>query len=462
MNLQTYINLYQILDTHNTTHESNRTFALDRQLRDADPKQKLLPWTEEHKTKLPTPLLSEQFCKYLYAVSLTLAFISLALGFVAGVGLLSYSGKEPVNIIYFLAVAVFFPLVTMLLGFLSMLKASSAQNLLVHISPAYWMEKLLSFLPHRIQGKLSELKINPLLLNWLVIKRAQLLSLLFALGLFLALLGIVTTKDVAFAWSTTLQVSAEQFHSFLQMLSWPWRTWLPSAVPSLELIEQSQYFRLGGKLGSDMVSHASLLGEWWRFLACATLVYAIVLRLLVWLLANYGFQEALSRSLLKIEGVERLLYQMDTPIVSTTAPKQEFPAAANGGQYGRILYTKKNYYTMVLGWAMISENISLLNDSMQINTEKYFSVGGSNTLQEDYQILQGINGDVLLYVKVWEPPTMDIIDFLHDLADKAEHITIMAVGTVDDKYRVNPRELDIWGRKLYAINNPKVWLWKSS
>ncbi|NKQ40131.1 MAG: DUF2868 domain-containing protein [Sulfurovum sp.] len=462
MNLQSYIDLYQLLQNKQISHSSNRSFALEHDLLKKSPQERVLFWIKTYRNSLKGASQSEKFCRYLYGVSLLLAVIAFILGFLTGVALLSYSGKEPVNIIYFLTVAVFMPIVTMVLALISMIKANTAQSMLIHISPAFWMEKVLGFLPGGMQDKLGEFKINPLLLNWLTIKRAQLLSLLFAVGLLLALLSVVATKDIAFAWSTTLQVSPEQFHSFLQALALPWKELFPTVVPSIELIEKSQYFRLGEKLDNIMIDDARILGQWWKFLACATLFYAIILRLLVWLLAKIGFGRALSRSLMNLDSVEKLLYQMNTAVVSTMAHTKEPEFVQGDSRYSRIAPMLKIFYKSTLGWAMSKDDITLLNDTLQLKAGSVFIVGGSNSIEEDSRIIESMRGEVLLYVKSWEPPTMDIDDFIVELAGKAEHIVLVPVGTVADNYRVKSEELDVWSRKLVSVNNPKVWLWQKN
>ncbi len=458
MNLRSYIDLYQLLDGHALTHEENRAFALKNDLQAQSSLRMLLAWVRAHQNSLSSPAQSAKFCKYLYIVSLVLGVLALVLGVMTGIGLLSYSGKEPVNLIYFLAVAAFIPLFTMLLALFSMLRANQAQSLLIHISPAYWMEKIVGFFSQEARAALSKLTINPLLLNWLVIKRSQLLALLFAIGLLLALLGIVATKDIAFAWSTTIQVSPKQFHTFLETLSWPWSSLFPSAVPSVDLITQSQYFRLGETLDSGMVANAARLGEWWKFLACATLFYAIVVRFGMWLLASFGFHQALKESLMSLEGVERLLFEMNTPLVTTTAPKQEIVFAQEIHQYSRVLQTVDPHYKTTLGWAMSKNDIVILNDSMQVSSECVFDIGGTNTLYEDEKIISGLQGEVLLYVKSWEPPTMDMMDALLAIITQVDKITLLPTGTKEDGYIPTSRELNIWERKIQTLNHPKVWL----
>jgi hypothetical protein len=126
--------------------------------------------------------------------------------------------------------------------------------------------------------------------------------------------------------------------------------------------------------------------------------------------------------------------------------------------YERIVDVPKPSYKTVLGWAMNEEEILLLNDVMGIVSEHFSTVGGSHTPEEDSHIIQGVRGEVMLYVKSWEPPTMDLMDLLAELVTVSETITLLPVGTMADKYDPTSRELDIWERKLQVQNLTKVWL----
>ena len=214
MNIKSYVNLYELLALDPSTREENRAFGLTHVMLKNKPIEQLLAWVEKYQERLKKPLLCDTFSSYLYRVTFTLVVIAFALGLLSGVALLSYHGHEPVNVIYFMAVAIFLPLLTMLLTLFAMLRASSAENVLIHLSPAFWMEKILGFLPDKLQGQIKGLKINPLLANWIIIKRSQIIVLFFSLGLLLALVGVIVTKDIAFAWSTTLHISPEIFHGF--------------------------------------------------------------------------------------------------------------------------------------------------------------------------------------------------------------------------------------------------------
>ncbi len=461
MNLKTYIDFYELLQTYKPTRAENRAFGLDEDI-NFSPFKQIVRWVEAHKNRLQNPSLSELFSNYLYGITLTLVIIAFFLGFFSGIGLLSYSGHEPVNVIYFMAMVVLLPLVTMTLTLFSMFRANASQSLLVHISPAFWMEKMLWFLPKNVQSSLQELKINPLLSNWLIIKRSQLLALIFSLGLLVALLGMVVTKDIAFAWSTTLQISPKEFHGVLYTLAFAWRDIFPWAVPSVELIEQSQYFRLGEKLDMQMIQNASKLGEWWKFLAFATLFYAISLRFGMWLLSMFGFKKALKRSFLSLEGASTLLREMNEPIITTSAVEKKKNVVSQGSHYRQEVEDLDSSYDRTLGWAMSDEELTVLNDSMKVITPMAFDVGGTNSLEEDSEIISKCHGEVLFYVKSWEPPTMDFVDFLEELTRVVDKVILAPVGTVEDTYLPKSKELEMWGRKLQQISSDKVWLKRSS
>lgn len=122
--MRSYMDLYQLLREGRTTHAENRALALEKHWESLSPTKRLLAWVQVHRSSLSRPVLSDAFCRYLYGVSLTLGLLAFAAGFLSGVALLSYSGTAPVNVIYFLAMAVFLPLLTMCVALLSMLRVS--------------------------------------------------------------------------------------------------------------------------------------------------------------------------------------------------------------------------------------------------------------------------------------------------------------------------------------------------
>jgi len=458
LNLKSYLNLYALLQTYTSSKEERRAFGLTQMTGRNKPLDQLLSWVENHQGSLKKPTLSETFSSYLYTVTLTLLIIGCVAGILSGIALLSYNGHEPVNVVYFMAMVIFLPLLTMVFTLLSIFKAQSAQSVLVHISPSYWMEKILRLLPGKIRDGMDTLNINPLLTNWLVIKRAQYISLFFSLGLLVSLLLVVATKDIAFAWSTTLQITPESFHRLLDTVAFPWRDVVPNAVPSLELIKQSQYFRLGDTLSEEMIGNASKLGEWWKFLAFSTLFYAIILRLLMVVISSIGLRYALKRSFMTLEGASTLLRDMNEPMISTHATTEEkkFVSASDNGM--QSLCHLDASYDVLQGWAISQSQLRVMSDSMQIISPNVYEVGGGNSLEEDSEIISKSHGEVLLYVKAWEPPTMDFMDYLEELLQKVDKVIIYPVGSASKGYSTDSKFIDIWAKKLSLFKHEKVCL----
>jgi hypothetical protein len=457
MNIGDYLDLYQLIEHPPSTRESNRAFGLEHEK--AKPLEQLAAWTDRYKKQLDQPRWSETYARYAYGAGLVVSVVAFVAGVLSGAVLLSYNGVEPVNVVYFLAMAVVVPLMTMGLALLSMTRANKVRNALVHLSPASWLERIVRRFTPKISQEMGRIPVHPLLANWLVIERAQMMAWWFAVGLLAALVAIVATRDVAFAWSTTLSVGAEQFHALMEAIAWPWRSWVPSAVPSVELIEQSQHYRLGGTLDAQMVRHAAMLGAWWLFLAMATLVYAVVLRAGMWLVARRGLRRAVHRAMLMMDGVDPLLAQMNTPLVTTVSHEHESAFASGADGYVQHITKLDGDYDAALGWAMDSVSMRVMLDALKVKAGQIEDVGGTRTLAEDEAILQKVGGIVVLFVKSWEPPTMDAIDFLTELAAKTNRVIVAPVGIPEQGYAAAPAEVAIWSRKLQSIKHSKVWLW---
>ncbi len=457
MHLKDYIDLYTLLKGDLSTRQERRTFGLAHEALTSRPLSLLKAWVDEKMRTRQTEQAGEKVAHLLYHTTLWLTLLAFVTGIFSGIGLLSYNGHAPVNLIYFLALVVLLPLVTMTLALLSMLRAKRARNTLVHLSPAYLMERMALFFTKK-EDLLTQVEINPMLLNWIVIQRSQLLALAFSVGLLLALLGVVATRDVAFAWSTTLQIDAAAFHRFLEFVALPWRSWLPTAVPSLELVEQSQYYRLGGTLSKEMIEHAAALGAWWKFLAMATLFYAVLLRALFYLLATWGLKRALKKATLALEGAEELLRDMTEPFITTSSMEKTQRGDVVKKGYGRIQEALKLHYDVIQGWAIPSQQLSLLCEVMEVSAPVCVEVGGNNTLEEDQHIVAQSSGEVLLFVKAWEPPTMDLMDYLEALSRQAESVTVVPVGTEHTEYKPKESDQAVWTDMIAKADLSKVWI----
>jgi hypothetical protein len=460
ISIKSYLDLNQLIDEYRGSHEENRVFALKHNTLLKNPKELLLLWMNQNIFRLRERLDSKHFADSFSSISNLFAFLSLLIGFFAGVGLLSYSGDAPVNIIYYLFVAMIIPLIGMLMTIVSMLSKGDVLNFLTLFLPLHWIEKFVSLLPFVEKMEDFNEKFSSDLKKWMFIYRLQLFSLLFSIGLFFGLLFMVATKDIAFSWSTTLSITPAGFQEFLALLSTPWATFFPSAVPSVELVELSQYYRLGEHLNPEMVQNANKLGGWWQFLALITLFYAIFLRMILLLVSFYFYKKQLDKEFFSIDGVEILLREFQTPYVSTESPNIEKHLEVKEKVTIQIKEDTHRAYGNILGWNFSDDEVSLINDSKEIKGLGVHTAGGSHTYAEDQNIAKEMRQTVLLYVKAWEPPTMDFIDFLELLIDnkKVDEIQIYPLGTIGRYYESEEKEVAVWKRKIEGLKSKKVWV----
>lgn len=458
LSIKSYLDFSQILEKYRGNHEVNRAFALQHKKIQKNPIKLLLTWSSIHQFRLTDEPNSKNYLSYLSSLTSILGLLFFIIGFSVGLGLLSYSGEAPVNIIYYLLVASFLPLLGILFSLFSMITNGKLSTLFHHLFPLHWIEKILALLPSKKNLKLSDIKISTNLSKWLFIERIQLLSLLFSIGLLLSLLLMVIIKDIAFGWSTTLQISPEGFQSILSSIATPWKSLIPSALPSLELVEMSHYFRLGEKLDEQMIHNANRLGAWWKFLAMTTIFYAITLRLILWLLSRYGFRKQLKRDLLSLEGVHQLLQEFETSYISTEAPKEEKHLKITPQHQEPTAHNRLTTYHHIFAWNFSMDELLLIKDNKKIEAQSIFTVGGNSSFTEDEKKAKEAQKTTLLFVKAWEPPTMDFIDFLELLIENKNlnEIQIYPLGTVRQYYKSNTKDISIWRRKIQGIQSKKV------
>jgi len=488
--IKSYLDFIQLLQDYKGSHKENRLFALKHESLLSTPKEVLFLWFETHAFRRTKRVALEELLSSFGTINSLLGVLSLIFGFFVGMGLLSYNGVEPVNIIYYLFFAMFLPLGSMLLTLFSSLSSGKLFSFFSLFSVMHWVEKFSFYFYFKDKLDLLTKDIPFKLQKWIFLKRLQFLSLLFSIGLLVALIFTVVSQDIAFSWSTTLQIDAKSFHSFLEAMASPWREIFPSFVPSLELVEVSHYYRLGEKINPEMLENADKLGAWWKFLFMSTFVYALSLRFFFYLFSSYSYQKVLENEFFALGGIKKLLKEFNTSFIETKSPKRENHLKINKEHKEQIrkkverkvedepekqvenfidrelkeeLITEEveeDYYHSIIAWNFSEDDLLLVNDFKNITASFIASVGGSHSFEEDEIVASRAEDKVLLYVKSWEPPTMDFVDFLEDLINnkKVEDIELLLVGISDNNYKSSEKEFSIWNRKIEGLNAKKVWI----
>lgn len=394
------------------------------------------------------------------------------LGVLSGIGVgavtLYYDGSAPINIVDVWLVLVGLPLLMWLLWLLTLLPfrlplISALSELIQHglFAPLQgWLQKRFS------ADKATTSILNRFSAHW----KTHLLGVLmqqFALGLtagsLLALLYLLASSDLAFAWSTSLAISAEQFHQLTHRLAWPFAHFFAEASPGLALVESSQFFRLDDTRAQQFSAEApSQLTQWWPFLAASIAFYAVLPRLIgVWL-AKALLKRATRAELLAFPGVSALLARMNAPTLLTT-PDTPQPDTATPAER---LYKPREWSLRapLVCWGKLDTEIKTLKSALKkvgLDVEQVYQAGGLASLDDDQQLIEKlVKADaqgVLLAVKSWEPPMGEFRDWLATLRTRGTKQMPVIVLLLDVQEGV-PAETDIavWQADLEALNDPNL------
>jgi len=267
----------------------------------------------------------------IYRLSLGLIIlIALISGVSLAWSVLSYQGRDPINI--FTCLWVFLVPQTLLLIFLCIMVLLRRLRLVSPLQRVYpmltamvrrWMVRLKTTgakaLPADRQARIDSLyglmgrqsALYGSIFLWPVFILAQVFMVFFNIGLILATLLKLSITDLAFGWQSTLQPDPDAVHRIIQTISAPW-SWLPSASPTIEQIEGSKIILKEGMahlVTTDLVS-------WWPFLCFALLFYGLLPRLLLLLFGTRQQIRAVNRIDFSSSDCDRLIQRMQTPVMN--------------------------------------------------------------------------------------------------------------------------------------------------
>ena len=312
-------------------------------------------WLEERRkyekkgARIPPVLPGEAFSETMRIMRLLLAATAFVFGAGLTWGLLSYTGREPVNVFTCLWVLVAPQVILLLVLLLSsvfyQIRGSGSFKLVYPLLTAIlhgMIQRVGRFAAKKMDaGRANRIREVYALLGktrtvygsvffWPVFLLAQGFALFFNAGILGAMFLKVAITDLAFGWQTTLQVSQESVLRFVETVALPW-SWLfspPLAHPTLEQIAGSRMILKDGIFHLATVDLAS----WWPFIFLSVLFYGFLPRLL---LAGAGY--ILKRRAIRAIGFthgacDRLIMRMKTPRVETkSAPYQAKGAGETDG-----------------------------------------------------------------------------------------------------------------------------------
>ncbi len=297
--------------------------------------------------------------------------------------------------------------------------------------------------------------------KWLWLATSQRFGVALHGGALATALALVAFTDLAFGWSTTLAVDARALQRLTNALSLPWGSFYPDAVPSAALIEATQYFRGAAGEGHDPLRSA----PWWRFVAACMLCYALLPRVALLAFARWRLAAALRRADAGHPGVIALRDRLDRSLVETTAEGAEAPGPAPAlGVRRAAAAPAPGAPCAALVWAGFPlasaeslRRVGWVATSLQR--------AGEGALESDSAAIAALrrapDALVAVVVKAWEPPVLELQDFLRELRmargdGRIVALAPLALDTAGEPAAPDAAALATWQHALAQSSDP--WL----
>ena len=475
-------------------HERDRRIGMSRNAPRRGNEVRILFWLAHRNENKPVDHARRAVAVH-RLVRLGLLVLGVVFGSAAAGGVFYYDGTYPVNIIYVLAA--FVGLQWMLLTLLALAALPSGlqrwipglrsiQESIGVLSPGQWVAVLKRWLPQRYRETFLDASGTARahqaqfgrVQKWAALEAAQVFAVGFYTTVLAVFLSLVFFKDMAFGWSTTLQVDARDMQKITQTLATPWAWAWPQASPSPQVIEQSRYYRwksMAPRLDAQgKPIDPAVYGAWWPFIVACLVTYGLTPRLVTLAVARWRFRNAVREAFVHAPGVRGLLQRLEHPLIHTHGESSEENAQCHESSStvptcaGVPIVNPAN--TIVIHWAGASgdETTALrgTGESFGVMEDAAFSAGGSQTPEEDEKTIEVAAGmrdaeAVIVVVKAWEPPMREFEDFLRQLraavGDKRP-IEVIPVATDRGQPLSTPADVDMlqWRRAMDAMGDP--WL----
>lgn len=429
------------------------------------------------------------------ACGLVAAVLGLLCGGLAALGAFYYEGSGRVNVIAVLVVLVGIPALFVLLFLVAALPrrwiawvpgATALSVLARGISPGRIGRLALRFAPAEIRDAIAgwrarsehHQKLHARVQKWLVLRWAQVFAVSFQCGALAIAFGLVLFTDLVFGWSTTLASGdptrdATRVHDLTTVLAAPWGWALEDAVPSVDLIRDSRYYRIVDETVS--AERASRLGAWWPFLVLCLAVYGLVPRVVLLALAGRRLATAVEHAMIVTPGVSTLLRRLDAAHVQTRAADAgetgvgaPFDAARGDAAGSGERPGPARGVGAVVHWAEAPATEAAL-DAFFGGGVPRFTAGGAASLVDDQRVVEqvadraraGDASDVAILVKAWEPPLLEFVDFVQALRralGEGTGIIVYPIGgdAAGGLQAGSASQVEVWRKRLGRVGDP--WL----
>ena len=397
-----------------------------------DPLERVCAWRRQQALRGSTSTPALLFAQRLDRGRRIIALLMLIVGAITGTGVASavfhYDGTWPVNVVTVIAALVLLQALLVIIALVLMLPRipglRALQELIGSVNPGAVVAAIYRRVSH-LSGGADLLAPHPRgpaaarFARWQVLVWSQTAAIAFNIAALATVAALIAFTDLAFGWSTTLRMDSSDALRITNTLAAPWRALWPDAVPSATLIESSRFFRLASAPPPHISAEA--LTGWWPFLLAAIITYGLVPRCLLLTFALFRLRSATAHLLLDDPQVKALLDRMNAAEIElgaegTEVPSQRHSASAAAAPAGTASQAVAIVWSGALAKDAVSEwSLRQLRKRVTATVE----AGGGRNLDEDAAVVRAVAEGrpalVLLFVRAWEAPLLDLQDFLSAL-----------------------------------------------
>jgi hypothetical protein len=410
---------------------------------------------------LPEPIkrTSKKITRLITSSSLILIILSFIIGITAAGVLFQYDGSSPINVLPILTIFILFPLL-FLIGSLLLPTITNTDTSL--LSPLFhWIESKASTYvskynekyAHTLNNEFSEYELiynEPVILFFK--KTLQKCATFYVVGALVWMIVNVTTTDLAFSWSSTLELEGEKIYSITSVMSAPWSWILPSATVDFETVQSTRFFRADR---SDLLEVSS--GRWWSFIFMSIIVYSIFPRVFLYAYYKSRLKRRLIQSMIESDQGHTILKISDEKLIVESPEGQNSEIYSDSNE--TITAKQKTKSVCVLIWYVSNINDEKLSEYLNRNIISINKISGISPTKDDTVIAQNIsnesiinnNTDIIVFVKYWESPNIRFEKVLTEIINHSKS-RIKIIPLYEDPSQLNSVNESNWRTRMASLN----------
>ena len=413
-------------------------------------------------------------------------FILAGMG-AAGAALSSGTGA-PANVLVFIVVFFLLQILLLLLYPVFMVwrhvrgggSSPWLQNLVVRLSRVRFLDRALGKAGAELPETFAHLRLRQTIYGrvqqWMLFTLVQRMATGFNLAALATSFYLVTFHDLAFSWSTTLEIQPDDLQRGLEWIAKPW-AWLDVGSVSPDAIAVSRYVPIeGGYLDHSQIADVDpveLRRTWWPFLVAGLVTWGLLPRALAFLVGSFFTHGASRRVPLNHMAVQHLFERLFPPTASWSGPAPEqvrgeapvIPAGTPTTRPARLAAGACD----VVCWGTLSTAQTAVVGHLQARFDcevgKVLTAGLAD-MGTDRKTISSLARRkpkrVVVTLPEGQQPTVEVMRFLRDLRQQLGPKSELVVGILasdgagfDD---VDADELDSWRRYLLAEGDPYLTL----